>query len=123
MKKTAAILLSIYIIIQSIYFMVGDTESNVWSCLFYLNQNFIIFSVLWMLRGYFNDILISIVMSLNITEGAFNVIYLIDKTFAEKINNSHYIAFVIVMTVIIMLLIKLSENDRSAKKRMGQATN
>ena len=62
-------------------------------------------------------------MSLNFTEGAFNVIYLIDKTFAEKINNSHYIAFVIVMTVIIMLLIKLSENDRSAKKRMGQATS
>jgi hypothetical protein len=119
MRKTASILLSIYIILQSAYFIAGAEESVCWNCLYFFNQNFIICSVLWMLRGFFNDILISIAISLNIVEMLYNTVYLINIDIAEKINDSHYIAVFIVMTIVFVLILKLSENDSTGKKIMA----
>lgn len=120
MKKTAAILLSIYIIIQSMYFILGIDNNIYWNCLYYFNQNFIICSVLWLLRGFFNDILISIAVSINVIEMLYNMVYVIDSGIAEKINNSHYFWTFVVMTIIFVLILKLSNDDRRTKKRMVQ---
>jgi hypothetical protein len=120
MKKTAAILLTIYIIIQSIYSVWGIDKNEYWNCVFYLNQNYLIISILWLLKGFFNDILINIIIAWQAAEAVYNLIRMININAADLINNSPNICKIIVATIVFVLIVTLSKDDRRTKKRMVQ---
>lgn len=120
MKKTAAILLTIYIIVQSIYSVWGIDKNEYWNCVFYLNQNYLIISILWLLKGFFNDILINIIIAWQAAEAVYNLIRMININAADLINNSPNICKIIVATIVFVLIVTLSKDDRRTKKRMVQ---
>lgn len=101
--------MSIYVVIESIWLLFGDTSNEYHCFLYFVNQSFIICGVLLLLRGWINDLLISAVIGLNVVKVGFNAIVLINPSFAESVNQAFYVAFVIVLSLLCYLIINTIE--------------
>lgn len=87
MRLKAIILLFIYIVFEAIYYLFGDASNNIWSVSYFLNQSILIIGVLSLMRGYFDTLLIDIVIGLNIVKLGYNIIHAISESFDRKINS------------------------------------
>ena len=90
------IILSIYIVIETAYLILGKSSIWWWNCLYFMNNAFLTIGVLSTIRGNFDAILIDISMFLAGVNGAYNIITAIDEKFANKVNTCFWVCLIIV---------------------------
>jgi hypothetical protein len=110
MRRAAIILLSTYVLIESAYLLIGN-DDPLWSVAYYLNQSFLIIGILLMLKKWISTVLIGLVIGLNVLKIGYNVLILLNKDIAERVNVSFYFALIIVVSIVccILLTIKMKK--------------
>jgi len=106
MRLRAIILLSIYIVFEAIYYLFGDASNNIWSVSYFLNQSILIIGVLSLMRGYFDTLLIDMVVGLNVVKLGYNIIFAINENLAKKINSFWLLGLLIVVIIVSLLINK-----------------
>lgn len=106
MRLQLYILLSVFIVFEAIYYLFGNASSNIWSIAYFFNQSVFIIGVLSIIRGYFDTILIDIIIGLNVVKLGYNVIHAISEDFASKINTCWLLGLLIIVVIISLLINK-----------------
>jgi hypothetical protein len=106
MRVRAAILLSVYIIVEVMYLILGDSSKTGWNVAYFFNQSILIIGILSILRGYFDTVFIDIAIGLNIVKLTYNLVFAIDKEFAARLNTCFWIGLLIVAILTLVLINK-----------------
>lgn len=109
MRDQLRAILSIYIVLMSIYLVFGKSQIDAWSALYFLNMAFLTIGVMLAIRGYVETVLVDIVIGLSGVYSIYNVIVLINRDFANKINTCFWGCLVLVVIIISVLIWKTRE--------------
>jgi hypothetical protein len=106
MKRQIAIMIAIYVVVETLYTLIGNPDSNVWAACYFLNQSILIIGALSLLRNFISNILIELAIALNVVKCLFNMLVLVNPVYASVINTEYYVGLVIVFFVLFVLVIK-----------------
>jgi len=107
MRIKLSILLSLFILFESIYLLFGDGSISLWRVFYYFNPSMIIIGSLSVLSGYFDTFLIDIVIGLSSLKVAYNFVLFTNKDLAENMNTCFWVGLLIVLINISVLINKL----------------
>ena len=112
LKAKAIILMSVYLIFEIIYLVLGNGNNDYMNCFSFFSQVFIICGLCLLFRDLINSAMLSCVVGFQVVKIIYNVVWAVDRELALMINNNSYIILIIVVSLIVYLLLKLPGNDR-----------
>lgn len=114
MNKTLLhIAIGLYVVVECVFLMLGDTLSKWWSVAYFVNQSVLIVGLLVYLSDHANIFLINAIIFLNLIKIAYNLLVAINDKAAEMVNSSIYLGAVLILLLITSIMKR--KNDRKRK--------
>jgi hypothetical protein len=120
MRTTAVILFAVIIVAICSYMLLGDTailwKPFYWKELFFDSLFMLIILSLRLLRYYWYNILIDILIGLMLFEVGYGIIRIVDIDLANKVNKCDWVVYVVCVIIVSILIYYAKNYDKGRKK-------
>lgn len=106
------ILLSIFILFEVAYLLIGDGSIKIWNVAYFFNQSVLIIGLLIYLRPFIHNVFVSIIISLQCVKLFYNCLFLLSEKWSSWVNDCYYVGLIIAVSILLTLIFYVYDKKR-----------